>query len=169
MKSETARGRSMAEVDGPHEEDQAGKRRFRPGARSLWRHPDFLKLWTGQTISQAGTQFTLLGLPLIAILLLKANAFEVGLLGTVEFLPFILFGLPAGAWVDRLRRRPILITGDLGRAVILGSIPLAYEFHRLHMWHLYLAAFLTGICTVFFDVSYQSYLPSLVDRNQLVD
>ena len=103
------------------------KRRFRPGPRSLWRHPNFLRLWTAETISQLGTQVTLLGLPLIAILLLKANALEVGLLGTAEFLPFILFGLPAGAWVDRLRRRPILIIGDLGRALSLGSIPLVYE------------------------------------------
>ena len=93
----------------------------------MWRHPDFLKLWTAETISQLGTQVTLLGLPLIAILLLRANAFEVGLLGTAEFLPFILFGLPAGAWVDRLRRRPILIIGDLGRVLSLGSIPLVYE------------------------------------------
>lgn len=68
-------------------------------ARGLWRHADFVKLWTGQTISQFGTQFTLLGLPLIAILLLEANAFEVGLLGTVEFLPFICSGSrPARGW-----------------------------------------------------------------------
>ncbi len=138
-------------------------------SRSLFRHPDFLKLWSADTISQLGTQVTFLALPSAAILVLKANPFQVGLLGTMEFLPFILVGLPAGAWVDRLRRRPILIAGDLGRAVILGSIPIAYELHRLHMWHLYVAAFLAGICTVFFDVAYQSYLPSLVDRDQLVD
>jgi MFS family permease len=137
--------------------------------RSLLRHPDFLKLWSAETISQLGTQVTFLALPSAAILVLRANPFQVGLLGTMEFLPFILVGLPAGAWVDRLRRRPILIAGDLGRAMILGSIPVAYELHHLSMWHLYLAAFLTGICTVFFDVSYQSYLPSLVDRDQLVD
>ncbi len=145
------------------------KRRFRPGPRSLWRHPEFLKLWTAETISQLGTQVTLLGLPLIAILLLKANAFEVGLLGTVEFLPFILFGLPAGAWVDRLRRRPILIIGDLGRVLSLGSIPLVYELGHLTLLQLYVVAFVTGVMTVFFDVSYQSYLPSLVDRDKLVE
>src|SRR5207248_2083975 len=81
---------------------------------------------------------------------LHANAFQVGLLSAVEFLPFILVGLPAGVWVDRLRRRPILIAGDLGRAVILGSIPLAYELHALRMWQLYPVAFLAGVCTVFF-------------------
>lgn len=154
----TAEERSTADVDRP-----------RPRARGLWRHPDFLKLWTGQTISQFGTQFTLLGLPLIAILLLKANAFEVGLLGTVEFLPFILFGLPAGAWVDRLRRRPILIAGDVGRALSLASIPIAYALGRLALPQLYVVAFVNGVLTVFFDVAYQSYLPSIVDRDQLVE
>jgi MFS family permease len=143
--------------------------RFRPRARSLWRHPDFLKLWTGETISQFGTQVTLLGLPLIAILLLDANPFQVGLLGTVEFLPFILLGLPAGAWVDRLRRRPILITGDLGRALSLASIPIVYELGHLTLLQLYVVAFVNGILTVFFDVAYQAYLPSIVERDQLVE
>jgi MFS family permease len=136
---------------------------------SLWRHADFVKLWTAETISQLGTQVTLLALPLTAILILHADAFEVGLLGTVEFLPFILVGLPAGVWVDRLRRRRILIVGDLGRAFALGSIPLAYELGVLHLPQLYVVAFVAGVLTVFFDVSYQSYLPSLVDRDRLVD
>jgi MFS family permease len=139
------------------------------GRRSLWRHPDFMKLWTAETISQLGTQVTLLALPLTAILILKASPFQVGLLGTMEFLPFILVGLPAGVWVDRLRRRPILIAGDLGRALALGSIPLAYELGVLHIVQLYVVAFVTGVLTVFFDVSYQSYLPSLVDRDRIVD
>ena len=91
---------------------------------SLWRHTDFMKLWTAETVSQLGTQVTLLALPLTAILILKASPFEVGLLSSLEFLPFILVGLPAGVWVDRLRRRPILIVGDLGRALTLGSIPI---------------------------------------------
>jgi MFS family permease len=137
--------------------------------RSLWRHRDFLKLWTGDSISQLGTQVTVLALPLTAILVLKANAFQLGVLTAVEFLPFILIGLPAGVWVDRLPRRPILILGDLGRALVLGSIPIAYSLHRLHIVQLYAVAFLTGVFTVFFDVAYQSYLPSLVDRDQLVD
>ncbi|HEV8420741.1 MAG TPA: MFS transporter [Actinomycetota bacterium] len=138
-------------------------------SRSLWRHPDFMKLWTAETISQLGTQVTLLALPLTAILILKATPFQVGLLGTLEFLPFILVGLPAGVWVDRLRRRPILIVGDLGRVLALGSIPVAYELGVLHIGQLYIVAFVTGVLTVFFDVSYQSYLPSLVERDQIVD
>src|SRR5262249_52924633 len=137
--------------------------------RSLWHHGDFLKLWTADSISQLGTQVTVLALPLTAILVLKANAFQVGILTAVEFLPFILVGLPAGVWVDRLPRRPILIVGDLGRAVVLGSIPIAYRLQVLHIAQLYVVAFLSGIFTVFFDVAYQSYLPSLVDRDQLVD
>jgi MFS family permease len=137
--------------------------------RTLWRHVDFMKLWTAESISQLGTQVTLLALPLTAIKILNASPFQVGLLGTFEFLPFILVGLPAGAWVDRLRRRPVLIAGDLGRVLALGSIPIAYELHSLVMLQLYIVAFVTGICTVFFDVAYQSYLPSLVDRDQLVD
>ena len=158
----------MADPEGAPSEPTA-RRGLRPGDKSLWRHPDFLKLWTGETISQFGTQVTLLGLPLIAILLLKANAFQVGLLGTVEFLPFILVGLPAGAWVDRLRRRPILIVGDLGRAVSLASIPIAYDLGHLALLQLYIVAFVNGVLTVFFDVAYQAYLPSIVERNQLVE
>jgi MFS family permease len=141
----------------------------RPGSANLWRHHDFLKLWTAETVSELGSQVTLLALPLAAIGPLHATPFEVGTLTTAEFLPFILVGLPAGVWVDRLRRRPILIAGDLGRAAILGSVPLAYVLHALHLWHLYAAAFLAGVCTVFFDVSYQAYLPSLVERDDLVE
>ena len=85
----------------------------------LWRHGDFLKLWSAETISQFGSQVGELALPLVAILVLDATAFEVAALRTVQFLPFILFTLPAGVWVDRLPRRPILIAGDLGRAALL--------------------------------------------------
>ncbi len=137
--------------------------------RSLWRHPDFLKLWSAETISQFGSQVTGLALPLVAILTLQASAFEVGLLTAIEFLPFLIVGLPAGVWVDRLRRRPILIAGDLGRAAALGSIPLAYVLGVLSIAQLYVVAFVVGVLTVFFDVAYQSYLPSLVDRSQLVE
>jgi MFS family permease len=135
----------------------------------LWRHPDFIKLWSAETVSQFGTQFTQLALPLAAIDVLHASAFEVAALVTAEFLPFLLVSLPAGVWVDRLRRRPILVAGDISRAALLGSIPIAYAFGHLTIWHLYVVAFLVGIATVFFDVAYQSYLPSLVTRNQLVD
>jgi MFS family permease len=136
---------------------------------SLWRHGDFMKLWAGQTISQIGSQVTFLALPLAAILLFGATPFEVGVLGTLQFLPFLLLGLPIGVWVDRLRRRPVLVIADIGRFVVLGSIPLAYAFDVLSLAHLYVAAFVTGVLTVFFDVAYAAYLPSLIDRDRLVE
>ena len=137
--------------------------------RTLLRHADFLKLWTAETISQAGTQVSLLAIPVLAVLILDASPFEVALLGTIEMLPFILFTLPAGVWVDRLRRRPILIAGDLVRAASLISIPVAYAAGVLSMPQLYVVGFINGIATVFFDVAYQSYLPALVERDQLVE
>ena len=135
----------------------------------LWRHRDFLKLWSAETISQVGSQVSLLALPLVAILVLDASAFQVAALATVEFLPFVLFTLPAGVWVDRLPRRPILIAADFGRAGLLATIPLAYVADALTLSQLFVVAFLVGICTVFFDVAYQSYLPSLVERDQIIE
>lgn len=135
----------------------------------LWRHPDFLKLWSAETISQFGTQVSQLAIPLVAILVLDASAFQVAALGVVDFLPFILFTLPAGVWVDRLPRRPILIAGDFGRAVLLATIPVAYVADMLTLGQLFVIGFLVGICTVFFDVAYMSYLPSLVERSQIMD
>ena len=140
-----------------------------PRSRSLFRHPDFVKLWSAETISQFGTQVTLLALPIIAATTLNVTPFEFGLLSTIEFLPFILLSLPAGVWVDRLRRRPILIAGDLIRAAALVSIPIAFALNALTIWQLYIVGFINGCATVFFDVAYQSYLPSLVDRDKIVD
>jgi MFS family permease len=138
-------------------------------AGGLWRHPDFVKLWSAETVSQFGTMFTQLALPLVAIDVLDVSAFQVAALTTVEFLPFLLVSLPAGVWVDRLPRRPILVIGDLSRAVLIGSVPVAYWLDVLTMGQLYVVGFLVGIATVFFDVAYQSYLPSLVERDQLID
>jgi len=135
----------------------------------LWRHRDFLKLWSAETVSQLGSQITGLALPLVAVIVLEASAFEVSALVVVDFLPFVLFAIPAGVWVDRLRRKPILVRSDLLRALLLGSVPLAYAFDALHLGQLYAVGFLVGVCTVFFDVSYQSYLPSLVARERLVE
>ena len=138
-------------------------------SRSLLRHPDFLRLWTGQTVSVFGTAITQLALPIIAATTLRVSPFEFGLLTTIEFLPFILLSLPAGVWVDRIRRRPILIAADLGRAVAIASIPVAFALNGLTIWQLYAVAFVSGCLTVFFDVAYQSYLPSIVERDQLVE
>jgi MFS family permease len=135
----------------------------------LWRHPDFLKLWSAETISMFGSTIDDIAFALVAILVLDATAFEVAALGTVLFLPFILFTLPAGVWVDRLPRRPILIVGDFGRAALYATVPIAYLADVLTLWQLYAVGFLVGTFQVFFDVAYQSYLPSLVDRDQIVD
>jgi len=135
----------------------------------LWGHRDFLKLWAGETISQFGSTIDDIAFPLVAILVLDASAFEVAALGTVLFLPFILFTLPAGVWVDRLPRRPILIVGDFGRAVLYATVPIAYVADVLTLWQLYAVGFLVGVFQVFFDVAYQSYLPSLVDRDQIIE
>jgi len=135
----------------------------------LWRHPDFLKLWLGETVSQLGSQVTLLAVPTVAILVLHAGPFQVGILSALEFLAFPTLGLVAGVYADRLRRRPIMIVCDLGRMLALGSIPVAFLINALTLEQLYIVALLTGIFTVFFDVSYQSYLPALVDRPNLLE
>src|SRR6266542_620002 len=137
--------------------------------RSLGGHRDFVRLWSAESVSRFGSQVSLLALPLIAITALHTSTFQVGLLSTMEVLPFVLIGLPAGVWVDRLRRRPVLIAGDLGRALALASIPLAHVLGALSMAQLYAVAFVTGVLTVFFDVAYQSYLPRLVQPEQLVE
>lgn len=137
--------------------------------RSLWRHRDFVKLWTAQTITQFGDEITQFAIPLVAILTLGASPFELGLLGTFQFLPFILLTIPAGVWVDRMRRRPILIGADAGRAVLLLSIPIAFVGGWLSMPQLYVVGFLVGCLEVFFDVAYQSYLPAVVERDRLVE
>jgi MFS family permease len=136
---------------------------------SLIHDREFVRLWTAETISQFGTQVSSLAIPLIAATMLRVTPFEFGLLTTIQFLPFILFSLPAGVWVDRLRRRPILIVGDTGRALALVTIPLAFALGVLTIWQLYVVGFVVGTLTVFFDVAYQSYLPALVERDQLVE
>jgi MFS family permease len=126
-----------------------------------------MRLWSAQTISQFGSQVTLLALPLAAIVVLDASAFEVAVLSAAEGAPWLLFSLPVGAWVDRVLRKPILVVADVGRAFVLLSVPLAYALDALTIWQLYAVGFATGVLTVFFDVAYQSYLPSLVERSQL--
>jgi MFS family permease len=128
-----------------------------------------MKLWVGQTISAFGSHITWQALPLTALLLLSANTTQLGLLAAIETVPVILFGLMAGVWVDRLRRRPIMILADLGRAVLLGSIPLAAAFGVLSMAQLFVVAGLAGTLTVFFDIADQSYLPSLVEPAHLLE
>jgi MFS family permease len=135
----------------------------------LWHHRDFLRLWFGDTTSQFTAQVTQLALPTAAILLLGAGPFEMGILGTLQLLAFPTLGLFVGVWADRYRRRSIMIIANLGRMVTLGSIPIAFTLGLLSMPLLYVVGLITGVCTVFFDVSYQSYLPVLIDKADLVE
>lgn len=134
----------------------------------LWRDPAFLKLWGSDTISLFGVHATLLALPVTAIAL-GASAFQLGLLTVAQAAPALLLGLFVGVWVDRRRRRPLLIAANLARAAALGAIPLAAFAGRLHLAHLYLAAFLAGAAAILFVVAYQAFLPTIVPRERLVD
>ena len=135
----------------------------------LWAHPDFVRLWIGQTVSVFGSEISGLALPLTAVLALRATPQEMGFLRTAEGLPFLLVGLFAGAWVDRSRRRPILIAADMGRALLLGSVPAAALLGSLRIGQVYLVGFLTGLLGVFFQVAYASYVPVLVGRRELIE
>jgi MFS family permease len=132
-------------------------------------HPDFRRLWLGETVSEFGTQISVLAMPLTAVATLHASTFQVALLTALQTAAFLLIGLPAGAWVDRMRRRPVLIGADIVRALLLASVPVAAVLHVLTLGQLYLVVFVTGLATVFFDVAYQSYLPLLVGREHLIE
>jgi MFS family permease len=131
--------------------------------------PQFLRLWAAETISHFGSSITGIALPFVAITLLNAGPLEVAILNLADFLPFLLIGLLAGALVDRLPRRAVLIGGDLGRAALILTIPLAYLAGLLTLTQLIVVGFSVGVLTVFFDVAYQAYLPSLIGRKDLVE
>lgn len=137
--------------------------------RSLFRHPNYARLWTAATVSLFGTQVSQIAIPFFAAFILNASPGQVGLLVTIEFLPFLLFTLPAGVWVDRFPKKRILVIGDLGRAAMLVSIPVAFAFNALTIWQLYVVGFVNGLMTVFFDVADQSYLPTILERDELVE
>lgn len=125
-------------------------------------HRDFRSLWIADTVSQFGVQVSVLAMPLVAVLYLHSGPQAVGVLVAMEFLGSLLIGLPAGVWCDRGRRRPIMVCADLVRAVLLASVPLAAWCGALTIWQLYAVALAQGFATVFFDVAYQSYLPTLI-------
>jgi MFS family permease len=139
---------------------------FRP---TLWQNAAFARVWTADTVSIFGSLITRMALPLAAILLLGSGAIEVAVLRSLELGATLLVGLVAGAWVDRLRRRPVLIWSDLGRAVLLGSIPVAFALGVLTYWQLLLVSGLAAILTTFFDSAINAYLPTIVERERLVD
>lgn len=134
---------------------------------SVWRNTNFAKLWIGQTISVMGSEITLLAFPLTAVLVLKASVVQMGLLAAIEQTPVLLIGLFAGVWVDRLRPRRVLLWTNLLRAMLLALIPLTAVLGLLRIEILYVVAFLAGGLAIFFDVAYQSFLPFLVERQEL--
>jgi len=137
--------------------------------RSLWQHQDFLKLWVGQTVSELGTVVTRTAVPLVALLVLGAGPWELAVLVIVTSAGVLLVGLFAGAWVDRLRRRPLLIWDDFIRAALLMSIPVAYAFGALRIEQLYVVMFLESCLGALFDAAYPAYVPTLIGRDRLVE
>jgi MFS family permease len=135
----------------------------------LWTHADFLRLWSGQTISVFGSMIGGTALSFTAILFLHATPVQLGVLGAMQIAPALLAGLFAGAWVDRLRRRPLLIAADMGRAVVFATIPLAALLGVLRIQHVYAVALAAGVLTILFDVAYQSYLPALLGTHDLLE
>ena len=135
----------------------------------LWRHGDFLRLWAGQTVSVFGSMIGGTAMSFTAILFLQATPFQIGLLNAMQMIPAFLLGLFAGAWVDRLRRRPIMIWADIGRALALATIPLAALLGGLGLFHLYAVALVVSVLTILFDLSYQAYLPALVGKGSLIE
>jgi MFS family permease len=143
----------------------AGRRSF----TGLWRDREFLKFWAASAISDVGSQVSTLALPLIAALLLGATPWQMGLLSAAGAAPVLVMGLFAGVWVDRLRRRPVMIAADVARAVLLLAIPLASALGLLTIEILYAVALLTGSLAVLFDVAFLSFIPSLVREEELID
>lgn len=142
-------------------------KRFRPSG--LWRDPAFLKLWMGQAISQIGSQVSFLALPLLAVVVLKATPVQMGLLTATGAIPSLLFGVHAGAMVDRRARLPLMIAADVARALVLALIPLLWSMGILTMALLYPIAILVGAMGLIFDIAYQALLPTLVGRDRLVE
>jgi predicted MFS family arabinose efflux permease len=138
-------------------------------ARGLWHHSDFLKLWAGQSISSLGSGITESALPLTAVLVLGAQASDMGWLIAAESAPVLLVGMFAGVWVDRFPRRRLLICADLGRAAVLACIPLVAVLGVLRIEHLYVVALAAGVLTVVFDIAYRSFVPDLVGPEHVLE
>lgn len=136
---------------------------------SLWAHAGFRRLWAGDTVSQFGGFIGQTAIPLLAVTVLAAGPVQMGVLTAAENAAFLFLGLPAGVWVDRMRRRPLMVRADLARAVVLLSVPVAWWAGWLTLSQLIVVTLLVSVCTLFFDIAYQSYLPALVGRERLVE
>lgn len=134
----------------------------------IWRNGNFLKLWYGETVSQFGMQIAVVAIPLTAALTLKANAMQVGVLSACEYLPYLLFGLFAGIWVDRYKTVPIMIAADFVRAMLLLVIPITALAGILQITILFGVAFGVGVCNLFFEIAYVSFMPSILSQDELI-
>jgi MFS family permease len=160
---------AAATLVGPDPAGIADKAVVAAAPARLWRRPDFAALWAAETISQVGSQITAIALPLIAAVVLDASPMAVGFLAAATWLPYLLFGLVAGVWVDRLRRRPLMIAADLARAATLVVVPVAAAKGMLGVETLVVVALVAGSLSVIFDVAYLAYLPGLVGREHLIE
>jgi len=140
-----------------------------PFGSPLWRNNAFVRVWTAASISIFGSLITRIALPLVAILTLDAGPFEVAVLRSMDLAAALVVGLVAGAWVDRLLRRPVLIWADLGRAALLSAIPISFVLGTLALWQLLVVAGMAAVLTTFFDAADNAYLPTIVERERLVE
>lgn len=137
---------------------------------ALWQNRDFLRFWSGETLSLFGSQITTLALPLTAVTVFGAGPSELGLLGFVTWFPYVVFALPFGVWVDRTRRRPMMIASNVVRMLLIGLVPLLAALGRLEFVSLVVITAAVGTASVLFDVGWMSYVPTLVrDRDFLVE
>jgi MFS family permease len=138
--------------------------------RSLWHNGDFLKFWAGETVSLYGSQVTILALPLTAIYVFHATPEQVGLLRFLQLVPFLAFAMLFGALIDRSRRKPIMLAANLARMILIGLVPILAWVGLLRIEPLYVIAFLAGLASVFFDLSWMAFVPVLIkDRRLMVE
>ena len=131
------------------------------------RNKNFLALWGGQTVSEVGSQLSGLALPVFAVTMLNVNEAQMGFLNASSTASFLLVGLIAGAWVDRWVKRRVMIWADIIRLIAVLSLPILYFANAIQIWHLFVAAGVVGLATVFFDVAYQSFVPIVVPKEQI--
>lgn len=133
----------------------------------MFRHPDHRLLLISVASSQVGLQIAYFSVSIIAVVVLKLGEAQIGILNAMDQIALVVFGLLVGAWVDRMRRRPIIVVSEALRALVLLSVPVAWMLDALVMWHMYAVMFLLGLASVFFDVAQASYIPMLIDNDRL--
>jgi len=136
---------------------------------NLWHHKDFTRFWFSDTVSQFGSQFSGFAIPVLAVLSFNATPLDIGIITALAIVPYPLLGLFVGVWADRFRKRRIMVVCNFGRMATLASVPIGYVLGTLSLTQLFAVALVTGILSVFFDISYQAYLPILIDRGDLIE